>query len=176
MFDCLCTCTCLTGWWGQCYVQVPSPGVFNAGLHLHMLQWVDCVLLALTGFGWNLYSDFTCSLQVPVGCMKIAGNETHKQHSLQILQIPLDILIIAQSSGKQWHYCITYCTYCLALYDNSITIPIYWNIHHVHCMHCQIWLPLLIHLQKQLIPISPRHEWKDFHGQAGIKLEGVVDH
>lgn len=112
-------CTCLTGWWGQCYVQVPSPGVFNAGLHLHMLQWVDYVLLALTGFGWNLYSDFTCSLQVPVGCMKIAGNETHKQRSLQILQIPLDILIIAQSSGKQWHCCITCWNHCLALYDNS---------------------------------------------------------
>lgn len=119
--NCLCTCTCLTSWWGQCYVQVPSPGVFNAGLHLQVLQWVDCVLLALTGFGWYLYSDFTCCLQVSVGCMKIAGNETHKQPSLQILQIPLILSLSHKVLGNSG---ITASPIVItALHDNSITNP-----------------------------------------------------
>lgn len=40
------------------------------------------------------------------------------------------------------------------------------NTQHIHRF------PLVIHLENQLIPDSPRHEWKDFSGQAGIDLEG----
>lgn len=65
-------------------MQVSSPGVFNAGLHLHMLQGSDGVLLPCTGFSWNLYSDLPCCFQFPVGRIKIAENETHKQLSLWI--------------------------------------------------------------------------------------------
>lgn len=56
-----------TSWRGECDVQIPSPGVFNAGLHLYMLQWVDCVVLPCTGFGWNLYSDLPSCFQLPMG-------------------------------------------------------------------------------------------------------------
>lgn len=83
---CLCLCifflALLTGWGGECDVQVPSSGVLDAGLHLHVFQWADCVLLPSTGFGWNLYSDLPCCFQLPVGCIKIARNETHKQLSM----------------------------------------------------------------------------------------------
>lgn len=73
----VCACTSLTGWGGEGYVQVPSPGVFDAGLHLHVLQWADCVLLPRTGLGWNLYSDLPCCFQLPAEFIKIAGNETN---------------------------------------------------------------------------------------------------
>lgn len=67
MWVCARVCISLTSWGGECDVQIPSPGVFNACFHLHMLQWADCVVLARAGFGRNLYSDLPCCFQLPVG-------------------------------------------------------------------------------------------------------------
>lgn len=80
----------LTCWRGECDVQVASPGVFDAGLHLHVLQWLDCVLLALAGFGWNLYGDLPGCFQLPEGCMKMALNEA-RERLIKTLPAPLPL-------------------------------------------------------------------------------------
>lgn len=98
-------------------MQVPSPRVLDAGLHLHVLQRVDRVHLTLAGFSGYLYSDLTRSLQLPVGRAKekkkIAGCEAHKQTSLQTRQIPSDVLISVHGSGKPRYYRRTCCRRCV---------------------------------------------------------------
>lgn len=104
-------------------MQVPSPRVLDAGLHLHVLQRVDRVLLTLAAFGGNLYSDLARCLQLPVGRVKekknIAGCEAHKQPSLQTRQIPSDVLISVHGSGKPRHYSRTCCRRRVLLRDCS---------------------------------------------------------
>lgn len=73
---CVHVCTSLTCGGGKGDVQVSSPGVFNAGLHLHMLQGADGVLLALAGFGWNLYGDLSRRLQLPAERIELAAAAT----------------------------------------------------------------------------------------------------
>lgn len=68
----VCVCVCarahlLTCWRGECNVQVAPPRVLDAGLHLHVFQRVDCVLLTLAGLGGNFYGDLARCLQLPVG-------------------------------------------------------------------------------------------------------------
>ncbi len=66
-----------------------------------------------------------------------------------------------QHDEKKTHYCFSSGICYILSCDISMTIPNTGSILHITSipkMHRQIWMPLVIHLQKQLILISPRHE------------------
>lgn len=144
---------CLTCWGGECYVKVPSPGVCNTGLHLHMFQWFHCILLPFAGFSWNLYGDLTCCFQLPAQSMKRARNE-HTNNSQKHTD--------SSSTHHQFNQIPKFCKYSVGtLHANRYT-------DRFECLRSFICKTVNPHLSQT---------WMNgFRVQAGIKLEGVVDH